>query len=235
MEGEKRKILIVDDDNFLLDMYALKFSQNNFEVYTAGSGTQALEKIAPTAEIADVRPTITELRMVKTSGEIALLQKATDTSIAAHRASWKRAKPGLYEYQVAASMLGVMFDHGCERPAYSPIVGAGQYTDNDVGAAGSTGRGEANIKVCGAFLTVEQMRRGMAPSDACLETLKRVMKMTEPRLLRPDGRPTFGLIFYAVNKRGDVGAASLYPNRCAVHDGRTGELRDTAYLYEKPK
>lgn len=45
MEGEKKKILIVDDDNFLLDMYALKFSQNNFEVYTAASGLQGLEKI----------------------------------------------------------------------------------------------------------------------------------------------------------------------------------------------
>jgi CheY-like chemotaxis protein len=45
MEGEKKKILIVDDDNFLLDMYALKFSQNNFEVYTAGGGAQAIEKL----------------------------------------------------------------------------------------------------------------------------------------------------------------------------------------------
>ncbi|MEO5635185.1 MAG: response regulator [Candidatus Paceibacterota bacterium] len=45
MEGEKKKILIVDDDNFLLDMYALKFSQNNFDVFTAGSGVQGLEKI----------------------------------------------------------------------------------------------------------------------------------------------------------------------------------------------
>lgn len=45
MEGEKRKILIVDDDSFLLDMYALKFSQNNFEVYTVPSGVQALEKL----------------------------------------------------------------------------------------------------------------------------------------------------------------------------------------------
>src|SRR3989338_766201 len=45
MEGEKRKILIVDDDNFLLDMYALKFSQNSFEVYTATNGLQAIEKI----------------------------------------------------------------------------------------------------------------------------------------------------------------------------------------------
>ena len=45
MEGEKRKILIVDDDNFLLDMYAFKFSQNNFEVFTAHSGLQAIEKL----------------------------------------------------------------------------------------------------------------------------------------------------------------------------------------------
>ncbi len=45
MDGEKRKILIVDDDSFLLDMYALKFSQNNFEVYTAGGGAQAIEKL----------------------------------------------------------------------------------------------------------------------------------------------------------------------------------------------
>ena len=45
MEGDKRKILIVDDDSFLLDMYALKFSQNNFEVYTAGNGVQAIEKL----------------------------------------------------------------------------------------------------------------------------------------------------------------------------------------------
>lgn len=45
MEGEKKKILIVDDDSFLLDMYALKFSQNNFEVYAAGGAAQALEKL----------------------------------------------------------------------------------------------------------------------------------------------------------------------------------------------
>jgi DNA-binding response OmpR family regulator len=45
MDGEKKKILIIDDDNFLLDMYALKFSQNNFEVHTASGGLQALDKL----------------------------------------------------------------------------------------------------------------------------------------------------------------------------------------------
>jgi N4-(beta-N-acetylglucosaminyl)-L-asparaginase len=119
------------------------------------------------------------------------------------------------------------------RAGDSPIVGAGQYTDNDVGAAGSTGRGEANIMVCGGFLTVEGMRRGLAPTDACLETLKRAVRLTQPRLLK-DGRPTFNLNFYAVNKRGELGAASIYPNRYAAHDGKDGALRDTAYLYQKP-
>jgi N4-(beta-N-acetylglucosaminyl)-L-asparaginase len=116
----------------------------------------------------------------------------------------------------------------------SPLIGAGQYTDNDVGAAGSTGRGESNIKVCGAFLTVEHMRRGMKPTDACLETLKRVVKATEARLLDERGRPKFNLRFYAVNKRGDFGSASLYPGRFAVHDGAEAKLMDAAYLYEGP-
>jgi N4-(beta-N-acetylglucosaminyl)-L-asparaginase len=115
----------------------------------------------------------------------------------------------------------------------SPIIGAGQYTDNDVGAAGSTGRGESNIKVCGGFLTVEFMRRGMKPTDACLETLKRVVKTSEPRLLDERGRPKFDLAFYAVNKRGEFGAASLFPGRFAVHDGTEAKLVDTASLYER--
>jgi N4-(beta-N-acetylglucosaminyl)-L-asparaginase len=119
------------------------------------------------------------------------------------------------------------------RAGDSPIIGAGQYTDNDIGAAGSTGRGESNIMVCGGFLTVEHMRRGMKPADACLETLKRVMAATPPRLLEPNGRPKFDLQFYAVNKLGEFGAASLYPARYAAHDGSQGGLRDAAYLYQR--
>jgi N4-(beta-N-acetylglucosaminyl)-L-asparaginase len=92
----------------------------------------------------------------------------------------------------------------------SPIVGAGQYCDNTVGAAGSTGRGEANIKVCGAFLTVEFMRQGMSPDQACMKTIERVISMTERRLLDPNGRPLFDLQFYALSKDGRFGSASAY-------------------------
>jgi N4-(beta-N-acetylglucosaminyl)-L-asparaginase len=117
----------------------------------------------------------------------------------------------------------------------SPLIGAGQYTDNDVGAAGSTGRGEANIKVCGAFLTVEFMRRGLKPADAALETLKRVVTTTEKLLLDDRGRPRFGLNFYAVNKNGEFGAASMYPSRYAAWDGSKADRYDTAYLYERDR
>jgi N4-(beta-N-acetylglucosaminyl)-L-asparaginase len=119
------------------------------------------------------------------------------------------------------------------RAGDSPIVGAGQYTDNTVGAAGSTGRGESNIMVCGGFLTVEHMRRGMKPTDAAMETLKRAMAMTPPRLLDEKGRPKFGLTFYAINKKGDFGAASMFPSKFAGCDERGPAVYDTAYLYQR--
>jgi N4-(beta-N-acetylglucosaminyl)-L-asparaginase len=115
----------------------------------------------------------------------------------------------------------------------SPIIGAGQYTDNEIGAAGSTGRGESNIMVCGGFLTVENMRRGMKPTDAALETCRRVVAMTPPRLLDERGRPRFDLNFYALNKQGEYGAASLFPSKYAVHDGNQAATKDTAFLFEK--
>ena len=113
----------------------------------------------------------------------------------------------------------------------SPIVGAGQYTDNTVGAAGSTGLGEANIMVCGGFLTVEHMRRGMKPADAALETIKRVVAMLPDRWVKPNRRPGLNLNFYALNKRGVTVAASIYPSQYATSEGSQAVLRDTAYLF----
>ncbi len=114
----------------------------------------------------------------------------------------------------------------------SPIVGAGQYCDNTVGAAGSTGRGEANIKVCGAFLTVEFMRQGLSPEAACLKTLERVVAMTERRLLTERGRPRFDIQFYAIGKDGRYGSATLYEGaRFAVADDRGARVEQCAFMY----
>ncbi len=117
----------------------------------------------------------------------------------------------------------------------SPVIGAGQYCDNTVGAAGSTGRGEANIKVCGAFLTVEFMRQGLAPAQACLKTLERLVAMTEARLLRPDGKPNFDIQFYAVHKDGRYGSATLYEGaQFAVCDERGARLEKCVSLLPRP-
>ena len=62
----------------------------------------------------------------------------------------------------------------------SPLIGAGLFVDNEIGAAGSTGRGEAVIKICGAHTVVEAMRQGMAPKDACLHALKRIVSQMSP-------------------------------------------------------
>jgi N4-(beta-N-acetylglucosaminyl)-L-asparaginase len=116
----------------------------------------------------------------------------------------------------------------------SPIIGAGQYCDNTVGAAGSTGRGEANIKACGAFLTVEFMRQGLSPQAACLKTLERVVAMTERRLLDARGRPRYNLEFYAVNKAGQYGAAVIFEgSQFAVCDERGPRLEESAFLYRR--
>ncbi|MDX1493077.1 MAG: N(4)-(beta-N-acetylglucosaminyl)-L-asparaginase [Longimicrobiales bacterium] len=117
----------------------------------------------------------------------------------------------------------------------SPIIGAGQFCDNDVGAAGSTGRGEAVIKTCGSHTVVEYMRQGMHPKDACLEALRRIVHVTvEDRLLRDDGRPSFNVNYYAVNKNGDYGGAAIYSGaRFAVSVDGNSRLEDSAYLFQR--
>ena len=116
----------------------------------------------------------------------------------------------------------------------SPIIGAGQYCDNTVGAAGSTGRGEANIKACGAFLIVEFMRQGLTPEQACLRTIERVVAMTETRLLDRNGRPLFDLEFYALAKDGRIGAASAYEGgHFAVADASGARLVPMAFKYTR--
>ena len=116
----------------------------------------------------------------------------------------------------------------------SPIVGAGQYCDNSVGAAGSTGRGEANIKVCGAFLIVEFMRQGLSPEEACLRTIDRVIAMTESRLLDTKGRPLFDLNFFALAKDGRFGAAGAYEgDHFAVADASGARILPMAFRFSR--
>ena len=93
----------------------------------------------------------------------------------------------------------------------SPILGAGLYVDNDVGAAGSTGRGEANLYNLCSYLIVESMRRGMHPKDAGMEALKRIRANTvETRLLNARGLPNFNIRFFVLDKKGQHAGVAMY-------------------------
>ena len=97
------------------------------------------------------------------------------------------------------------------RTGDSPILGAGLYVDNAVGAAGSTGRGEANLYNLSSFLIVEAMRRGLSPKDAGMEALRRIKANTvEKRLLNGKGNPNFNVRFFVLNARGEYAGVAMY-------------------------
>jgi len=115
----------------------------------------------------------------------------------------------------------------------SPILGAGLYVDGDVGAAGSTGRGEANLFNLSSYLIVEEMRRGKHPKDAALEACRRVQKNTiEKRLLNARGLPNFGLNFYVLNNKGEYAGVSFYESTYAVCDENGPRTLPTTPLFE---
>ena len=105
----------------------------------------------------------------------------------------------------------------------SPILGAGLYVDGAVGAAGSTGRGEANLYGLSSFLIVEELRRGRSPKDAGMEALRRIRANTvEKRLRKPNGDPAFNVSFYIVNAKGEHAGVALYAES-AEERGWAGE------------
>ncbi len=121
----------------------------------------------------------------------------------------------------------------------SSIIGAGLFLDNDVGGAGSTGRGEENIKIAGGHTIVEMMRKGMSPTDACLEAVQRVVRDYNSDKTRLS---QFQITFYALNKDGQHGSASLWASShtgkrasYAVHDGQQAKLLPCKAFYDAPE
>jgi len=116
------------------------------------------------------------------------------------------------------------------------LIGAGCYTDQDVGSAGATGNGEENIRVVGAHTIVENIRHGMSPLDAGMDALKRIVRnfdADKERLQFVD------MVYYILRKDGAYAGVSLWegygdenrPHQVAVHDG-SKRLEKTVALYE---
>jgi N4-(beta-N-acetylglucosaminyl)-L-asparaginase len=127
----------------------------------------------------------------------------------------------------------------------SPVIGAGLYVDGEVGACGSTGWGEGNLRSCGSHTVIEYLRQGKSPEEAALKTLERIVGMAKDRR-DPSGRPKFDLNFYVVNKKGEHAGAAVWsgnfggsgkftPARFAVADASGARLRESAYLYKRER
>jgi N4-(beta-N-acetylglucosaminyl)-L-asparaginase len=123
----------------------------------------------------------------------------------------------------------------------SPIIGAGLYVDQDVGAAGSTGRGEENIRVAGAHSIVENMRHGMPPREAAMDVLKRIARNFNNDRARLQ---KFDINFYALRKDGVYGGVSLWSGtprtgggftsrQFAINDGAASRLEDCSFLLDR--
>ena len=112
--------------------------------------------------------------------------------------------------------------HG--RVGDSPIIGAGLYVDNEIGAATATGHGEEVIRIAGSHLVVELMRQGYSPENACKEAVHRIIKLTESR---NKDLSAIQVGFIAINKQGEYGSFCIHSGfNFAVHDQRGNRLID---------
>jgi len=125
----------------------------------------------------------------------------------------------------------------------SPVIGAGLYVDGEVGACGSTGWGEGNLRSCGSHTVVEFLRQGKSPEEAALKTLERIVGMARENR-DSKGRPKFNLNFYVLNKKGEYAGAAVWngsygrsgkftPSRFALADASGARLGESAYLYKR--
>ena len=108
----------------------------------------------------------------------------------------------------------------------SPIIGAGVYLDNEVGAACATGLGEAIIKICGSHTIVELMRNGLSPQKACKSAIERIKKSNK-------NLKDLQVGFIAMNKEGEIGSYSLYSGfNYSYQDAQESKLIDSKYDLE---
>jgi len=112
----------------------------------------------------------------------------------------------------------------------SPIIGAGLYVDNEIGAATATGHGEEVIRITGCHLVVELMRQGRSPQEACEEAVMRIIKLTE---LRKKNLKDIQVGFIALNKKGQYGAYCIQDGfNYAVHSQSGNELIDSPFYLQ---
>ncbi|MFT4832229.1 MAG: N4-(beta-N-acetylglucosaminyl)-L-asparaginase [Psychroserpens sp.] len=126
----------------------------------------------------------------------------------------------------ACTTSGMAYKFG-GRVGDSPIIGAGLFVDNEVGAATATGVGEEVVRTVGSFLIVELMRQGKTPQEACEEGVKRIMAKNK-------GRNDFQIGFIAINKKGETGSFCVHPGFSYSMFTNQGQVNHPSKSFIKP-
>ena len=137
---------------------------------------------------------------------------------------------GLVALDASGNMSGAVTTSGMAfkihgRVGDSPIIGAGLFVDNEVGAATSTGVGEEVMRICGTHLVVEFMRQGMTPEMACKKAVERIVKRDKAKAA------TLQVGFLAINKKGQYGCYAIQKGfEISVKSGNETQLHKSKYL-----
>jgi Amt family ammonium transporter len=195
-------------------------------------------KAASESEKAEAEKALTEAKEIKTDKDLIVTNLETELKTLSDLADKQDDKEhDGKDKKSSLSQVFIQFKAACFSVVFAFVLSLGlcALTQAITGGNFKTDeRGEANIKVCGAFLAVEFMRNGMSPEAALMKVMERTIAMTESRLLNDKGRPYFDLQFYAVNKKGEFSGATAYEGSSfAVCDAQGPRLVKAAFLFKR--
>ncbi|MHA4738642.1 isoaspartyl peptidase/L-asparaginase family protein [Dyadobacter sp. MSC1_007] len=223
-----RKIMETTPHVFLAGEGAQQFAlANGFKLESGRLSPDAAEEYKKWLKKAEYKPVINiEHKQSKTKGHGPFAPARLDDG------SFNHDTMGTLALDAQGNLSGMCTTSGMGfkmrgRVGDSPIIGAGLFVDNEVGAATSSGQGEEVIRVCGTHLVVEFMRSGLSPEEACKKAIERIIKPN------PERAKTFQVGFIAVNKLGQVGAYSVqkgFAYTLTTGDGKGKVVESKSYF-----
>jgi N4-(beta-N-acetylglucosaminyl)-L-asparaginase len=223
-----RKVMEKSPHVFLVGAGAQAFAlANGFTLESGELSEQAKKNYKEWLKQSKYQPIIN----VEKNQSVAYLDPAYNAPKKLMDGNWNHDTIGMIAMDQMGNLSGSCTTSGAGfkmrgRVGDSPIIGAGLYVDNEVGAVVATGQGEDVIRVAGASAVVEWMRQGKSPEEACRLVVEKVNR------IKKDKAKDIQVCFVAINKKGEVGAYSLQKGfNFSVYNNTGNHLNDASYLF----